>query len=412
MRTGGTTLEAEDFPMSPSTSSSSYTCDKSGENLNSHGNPLMHTVDAGCGRFVCFTSPQSSTHLNIAANNGGATTYSVPEFISDSMRVMFALFQAGKLTDVTLCVDTVRIACHRVVLMGASPYFRAMFTSGMKEEALAEIRLHYLTPLALNRLVQFSYTGEISLSEQSVCEVLAAAIMFQMSAVVNVCSEFLEGQLHTTNALGLHDFATSVGCLQLARKTQVFLDRNFSEIVKHDELLGLSVTQLCSLIRRDEIHVRTEAEVYNAVIRWINHDKAARLVHIMDCLTLVRCHALAPSFIKSQIKNSDLLAEVPESRTLLQCVLGDLLLHKNIPLCSRNDAHAQVSRLVFFTYLHALIGYLNTIDLRHERGCFVFHCCILKHNDETSAFNLGRVFKSTCHAPSRSLAGASVMLGA
>ncbi|VDD80367.1 unnamed protein product [Mesocestoides corti] len=292
------------------------------------------SVDAGCGSFVCFTPSDRSDSIR-------STAYNVPGFFGDSMRVMYSLFQSGKLTDVTLRVDQLKIACHRVVLMGASPYFRAMFTSGMKEEGVPEIRLHYLSPLALNRLVQFAYTGEICVSEQNVCEILSAAIMLQITAVINVCAQFLECQLHVSNALGLHDFATSVGCLALARKTQVFVDRNFSEIVKHDEILGLTSTQLINLIQRDEIHVRTEAEVYNTVIRWVNHDKASRLVNLMDCLALVRCHALSPAFIRNQIKNCSLLAEVPQSRSHMQSVLNDLLQHKNVPVRWRADAHAQ-----------------------------------------------------------------------
>ncbi|KAH9280111.1 Kelch-like ECH-associated protein 1 [Echinococcus granulosus] len=317
----------EDYPVSslPASSTSSDTMDICGG----------QSVDAGCGSFVCFTPSDQGGGVR-------STVYNLPEFFTDSMRVMYSLFQSGKLTDVTLHVEKVEIACHRIVLMGASPYFRAMFTSGMREEGVSEVRLHYLTPLALTRLVHFAYTGEICVSERNVCEILSAAIMLQISAVIGVCAQFLESQLHVSNALGLHEFATSVGCLELARKTQVFVDRNFSEIVKHDELLSLTPAQLMGLIQRDEIHVRSEAEVYNAVVRWVNHDKANRLVSLMDCLALVRCHALAPGFIRNQIKNCSLLAEVPQSRLHMQSVLSDLLQHKNIPVRWRADAHAQM----------------------------------------------------------------------
>ena len=321
------------------------------------------SVDAGCGSFVCFTPADRGSA------SARSTVYTAPEFFTDSMRVMYSLFQAGKLTDVTLHVEKVQIPCHRIVLMGASAYFRAMFTSGMREEALSEVRLHYLTPLALTRLVHFAYTGEICVSERNVCELFSAAIMLQMSAVIGLCTQFLEAQLHVSNALGLHEFATSVGCLELARRTQVFVDRNFSEIAKHDELLGLSPAQLMALIQRDELHVRSEAEVYNAVIRWVNHDKANRLVNLMDCLALVRCHALSPSFIQNQIKNCSLLAEIPQSRAHMQSVLHDLLQHKNIPVRWRADAHAQVSSLIFYKNINRVFSL--SVFLRHDNRTYL-----------------------------------------
>ncbi|KAL5105478.1 Kelch-like ECH-associated protein 1 [Taenia crassiceps] len=185
-----------------------------------------------------------------------------------------------------------------------------------------------------------SVRGAIALRDPVGVDATGALCVYRRDKCV--CAQFLESQLHVSNALGLHEFATSVGCLELARKTQVFVDRNFSEIVKHDELLSLSPAQLMGLIQRDEIHVRSEAEVYNAVVRWVNHDKANRLASLMECLGLVRCHALAPGFIRNQIKNCGLLAEVPQSRLHMQSVLSDLLQHKNVPVRWRADAHAQM----------------------------------------------------------------------
>ena len=51
------------------------------------------------------------------------------------------------LFDVTLTSGNLRIPCHRIVLAGASKYFRALFTSRMREYGASEIqvRLYWLT---------------------------------------------------------------------------------------------------------------------------------------------------------------------------------------------------------------------------------------------------------------------------
>lgn len=327
--------------------STSSACGSSTDTDSGFSQPLS----AGCGNFICVSLPGDRDSSSSPASLG--VNFNVADYATDAMNVMFSLFQSGKLTDITVRVDNVRIPCHRVVLIGASPYFRAMFTNGMKEEDVPEISLHYVTPLALNRLVNFAYTGQIRINEVSVCEILSAAIMLQMRQVINVCSTFLESQLHVSNTLGIQDFANSLGCLELAKKTQAFVDRHFSEIVKHDELLNLSASTLIALIQRDEIHVRTEAEVFNAVVRWVNHDKESRLVNLVDTLVHVRCYALAPSFIQSQIKNCDLLTELPESRLYLENVLKDLMEHKHVHTKWRADAHAQVS-----SNLHSLCSFI------------------------------------------------------
>uniref|UniRef100_A0A0X3Q0A8 Kelch-like ECH-associated protein 1 n=1 Tax=Schistocephalus solidus TaxID=70667 RepID=A0A0X3Q0A8_SCHSO len=391
----------EDFPMADSASSTGTTA--STVSTDSETQFCQPVVNAGGINFVCIGGNSSPSGCGTGDRNGSPSSlgvnYNVSEYASEAMSVMFSLFQSGKLTDVTLRVENVKIPCHRIVLTGASPYFRAMFTSGMKEEAVPEISLHYITPLALHRLVHFAYTGQIRVNELNVCEILSAATMLQMSPVVNVCSSFLESQLHVSNALGIQDFANSVGCLSLARKTQAFIDRNFSEIVKHDELVNLSATQFISLIQRDEIHVRTEAEVYNAVIRWVNHDKPSRLVNLLDTLALVRCYALPPAFIRSQIKNCSLLADVPESKQYMEKVLKDLLEHKNIPTKWRADAHAQMvysaggylrySLSTFEAYCHSTGAWHRLPDLPSPRSglaaCSVRGCVYLvggRNNNE------------------------------
>ena len=45
------------------------------------------------------------------------------------------------LFDVTLTSGNLRIPCHRIVLAGASKYFRALFTSRMREYGASEIQV-------------------------------------------------------------------------------------------------------------------------------------------------------------------------------------------------------------------------------------------------------------------------------
>ncbi|VDN16099.1 unnamed protein product, partial [Dibothriocephalus latus] len=130
----------EDFPMADSASSTRTTA--STVTADSEGQFCQPVVNAGGINFVCIGGNSSPSSCGVGDRNGSPSSLG-----------------SGKLTDVTLRVENVKIPCHRIVLTGASPYFRAMFTSGMKEEGVPEISLHYITPLALHRLVHFAYTG-------------------------------------------------------------------------------------------------------------------------------------------------------------------------------------------------------------------------------------------------------------
>jgi len=68
------------------------------------------------------------------------------------------------LTDTVLVAGETEVLCHRAVLAASSPYFRAMFHSSLRESREQRIKLDGVTALALNRLVDYIYTGRIEVS--------------------------------------------------------------------------------------------------------------------------------------------------------------------------------------------------------------------------------------------------------
>jgi type II secretory pathway component PulM len=52
--------------------------------------------------------------------------------------------------------------------------------------------------------------------------------------------------------------------------------RNFWDVAHGDEFLGLSSTKLVEFISSDELQVEREETVFQAVIRWLNHNPEQR----------------------------------------------------------------------------------------------------------------------------------------
>jgi kelch-like protein 19 len=84
------------------------------------------------------------------------------------------------LTDVVLEVGSELFHAHKVVLAAASPYFKAMFTGGLKESEMSRVKLQGVCPSSMGVLIKFMYTGTVNISELTVCELLLTATMFQV----------------------------------------------------------------------------------------------------------------------------------------------------------------------------------------------------------------------------------------
>ncbi|KAF4517544.1 hypothetical protein B566_EDAN005108 [Ephemera danica] len=204
------------------------------------------------------------------------------------------------LTDVILEVGTELFHAHKVVLAAASPYFKAMFTGGLRECEMRRVKLQGVCPTAMARLIYFMYTGEIRVSEVTVCQLLPAATMFQITNVIDACCVFLERQLDPSNAIGIANYAQQHG----------------------------SPMQLVSLIKRDGLNVQEESQVYQAVLKWVRHDEENRYPKMEHILYAVRCQFLTPTFLEQQMNHCDVLRRLPACREYLAKIFKDLTLHK------------------------------------------------------------------------------------
>lgn len=81
------------------------------------------------------------------------------------------------LTDCILEVENELFHVHKVVLSSSSPYFKAMFTGGLKECEMSRVKLQGVSPTSMARIIGFMYTGRIRVTEVTVCQVVAIALV-------------------------------------------------------------------------------------------------------------------------------------------------------------------------------------------------------------------------------------------
>uniref|UniRef100_A0A182VWY7 BTB domain-containing protein n=1 Tax=Anopheles minimus TaxID=112268 RepID=A0A182VWY7_9DIPT len=284
----------------------------------------------------------------------GDMAFYMPNYSREVLKMMFMMRSHHMLTDVTLEVEQETFHAHKVVLSAASPYFKAMFTGGLKECEMARVKLQGVCPTAMTRILFFMYTGQIRVTELTVCQLLPAATMFQVPNVIDACCDFLERQLDPTNAIGIANFAEQHGCESLRQKANQFIERNFTQICREEEFLQLSVMQLICLIRKDELNVQGERDVYDAVLKWVKYDEDNRYPKMESILSAVRCQLLTPSFLKEQMKNCAVLRRAPGCREYLAKIFHDLTLHKRPAVRERKP---NTTRMIFVAggyYKHSL----------------------------------------------------------
>lgn len=152
----------------------------------------------------------------------------------------------------------------------------------------------------MSLIIQYAYGRPVLISKENVSELLLAADQFLVSGLIEVCCEFLEAQLCSENCVGICGFTERFhSCSELHHKAKLFILRHFEEVLLvSEEFLELSLEQLKEITDKDELNVKQEKVVFEAVLRWISHAPENRRQHIAVLLPKVRqIHHVSHSFL-------------------------------------------------------------------------------------------------------------------
>ncbi|CAG0924480.1 unnamed protein product [Notodromas monacha] len=151
---------------------------------------------------------------------------------------------------------------------------RAMFVEGREQCDHGKLVLKGISGSVMADFLRCLYTGEVFLSQSTVCQLLSAAVMFQVAPLLDACCTYLTSLLDSGNAIGIAAFAQRHGCEILHRHAVQFIERHF---VSHSmEFLELPSPRVMEIIKSSNLNIAEERIVYDAVMRWVKHDEGTR----------------------------------------------------------------------------------------------------------------------------------------
>ncbi|XP_022088134.1 kelch-like protein 24 [Acanthaster planci] len=221
-------------------------------------------------------------------------------------------------TDLVLNVEGKDFPCHRAVLVALSPYFRAMFTSGMREFREKKVTLSDIKASIFSCLLDFLYTCKLRINEDTAQVMLETACFLQLTPAVSACSQFLKENMVTENCLGILGFAKLYTCSQLYEDAMVHALANFKEVVSCEEFLELPADILAAYIVDDRLNVKTEETVFEAVVRWARADPELRRFQLPRVLANVRLPLVDPDYFRNFVETEPLVLECQDCQELVR----------------------------------------------------------------------------------------------
>lgn len=249
-----------------------------------------------------------------------------PQSILEGLR---SLCSHPKLVDVTLSAGGRDFPCHRGVLALCSTYFHSMFSGDFIESISARVELHDVDPDILSCLLDFAYTGKLTINQSNVEGLICTSSQLQFQTVRAVCSRYLQHQIDASNCLGILEFGAVHGCPEVMAKAWAFLLENFEAVQQGEEFVLMAKDRLVTCLSDEGLQIRVECTRVDAILRWVRHQEESRLPHLPELLALCHLSLLTVDYLSGTLlKDSMVLA----SPSCMQAV---------------EKIHREVSKLVF-----------------------------------------------------------------
>ncbi|KAF3703793.1 Kelch-like protein 34 [Channa argus] len=202
-----------------------------------------------------------------------------------------------KMCDVVLEAGGVFFPCHRALLASSSEYFWALFGDTTTERFAGSISLVALTPEGLDAILDFLYSGWLSVSPSTLPVILEAGRYLQVETAVSICERFMTDGLSVKNCCcyaNLAEHHALSGALEAANQT-IAMEVGTLLQESRDDLLELNLQSLMAVLDADEIPGVKEVELIKLALDWLDENGPLPLLKSNLLLSHLRFGLVSPS---------------------------------------------------------------------------------------------------------------------
>lgn len=235
-----------------------------------------------------------------------------PQHSQKLLLVLRSFWQEQSFHDALLVVDGEELPLQKNILAAASPYIRTKlnYNPPKPDGSMYRIELQGVSMNTMKHILDYIFSGEITLSEDTIQDMVQASDLLLMTDLKFLCCQFLESCITAENCIGIRLFSLHYCLLHVHYAATVFLQTHFRDVALSEEFRELPPDRLRELLAMEKLNVGNEKHVLEAVVRWFAHDPEDRRVHMKEVMTAVWLQGLDVSYLREQAVGEPLMREV------------------------------------------------------------------------------------------------------
>ena len=301
--------------------------------------------------------------------------------------------------DVTVAVNGKEFKAYKVVLAAASPFFLSLLESDMRERngQRIEIKLEEATASVMEDVLQYIYTGNVTVTEESCHKLIATAEYLLLPGLKALASVFLKGKLTVENCVFNYYYADKYHCEELKRACRTEIHSNFTAVMETEDFLNLDIKQVLEWVSSDDVTISSEEEVFEGIVKWVSYNRSDRESFFLDLLRHIRLRSIPHDFLLKKLVKEELITR---NNDCLNYLLGSMesifiATDESLTKAPRNCLKVQVEG-IFLCGGRKALCYLPHVNMWYKMANMSF-----KHQDHALLLDRQRVYifskQNRCH---------------
>ena len=221
-----------------------------------------------------------------------------------------AFRRTRKFCDITLKCGERNYYAHCCVLAAVSPFYLAMFRSGMSEvysrEKTVDLAFLSVSPSAISLALEYIYGEEIEIGLENAYELLVIADYMLLNKLKNDIGSYLAESLTLDRpelCFETRRVAETYGCKELYDTATCFINAMFYQLSQTSAFLELSLAELESYMDSDDVSL-SEKERFECILSWLAYSKEHREKDLGRLLNgYVSPKSLHPSYCVNMLRH-------------------------------------------------------------------------------------------------------------
>ena len=194
-----------------------------------------------------------------------------------------------------------RLKAHRIVLCAGSPFFYNALSNDMKEKKEGVIRLENTSKAVMEELIDYLYTGHVNVTQHNAFDLLEMADFFVIPSLKDVASKFIARTLSSSSCLRAYYSALKYQCTELRKEARNFICTHFMSLVELEDFLNLSLEELEEWISSDELIVKGEEDVFQAIVKWLEGKECRERERFFELFRHVRLVYMSRNYVFKEV---------------------------------------------------------------------------------------------------------------